>query len=93
MSAVLGGVRRGMETISSEAANVIQRVTNTAKLEGDPEDSFLPGQVKYSQPPTAASTSAGPQPQRGAGSSFWGNEETSVDLSALLCFVCVLCWS
>lgn len=77
MSAVLGGVRRGMESFSSEAANVIQRVTNTGKQEGEADDAYMaPGQVRYSQPP-AASTSAGAGPQRAAGG-FWGSDETSV---------------
>ena len=78
MSAVLGGVRRGMETISSEAANVIQRVTNTGRPEGELEDPSLAGHVRYSQTPALATTSAGASPQRGA-AAFWGSDEASAE--------------
>jgi hypothetical protein len=62
MSAVLGGVRKGMETISSEAANVIQRVAGNSSKDTDVEqDSPRAGQVRYSPAPElpGASNSTG----------------------------------
>jgi hypothetical protein len=77
MSSVLSGVRRGMETISSEAANVIHRVTNTGKLDGEPEENSMSGQLRYSPPPTLSSTSSGPGPQVST-SALWGSQDTGV---------------